>query len=641
MLFALHFVDFGVLLLLTAALLTIGFYFRRSSQTSFDFFLASRSMNWLPVGLSIAMTLLSGIAFITIPGEAYWAGLRLLVLPIAIWLVAPFVLWWILPLFRGTQRCSIYEYLELRFNATTRLITSLLFVGWRFLWMGGMLSASCQLLAIVTDVSVSVLIFVTGSIATAYSFLGGMKAVIWTDVVKVSAISAGMLAIIGSVWWQLRANPGRIWEVATSLGRTEIIDWQFSWNSAWTVWGIVPHFVLSVLVFYIADQITAQRYPTTRTLRDAQRSFLVNCITGSALTCGLIVVGLCLLVFYHDHPSQLRTKWFVNVDAETGRSLTSTDRDRLLGKPITTNNSNPLLDWNNPADEVTSESIERLVGEQRLLHPNRKTPFENSQQLFDEEHPDRLDVTRLATRHPPRGPLKNGEVVLNVRAKNELVLWFTSRQLPFGIAGIVVAGVFAAAMSTVDSGLNAICGLLIFDFHRRHGWGRVWLAKGLNKSAEELTDADDFRLGQSLILVVGAAAILLSWILASAEGASGLVLGIVSTFGASLLGVFLLGICTRRATAAGALLGLTFGSLFTVWLSVASNYAGWLWPFDQRLASIWPVPLGTAFTFAVGYVASFLSGMKRTRSELRGLVIGSGQIGNLTESKQQPDAQAR
>ena len=629
MLFALHLVDFGVLLLFVAAVLAIGFYFRFGQQTSLDFFVAGRSMNWFPAGLSIAMALLSGLTFTAIPGEAYWAGLKLLLMPIAIWLAAPFLLWIFLPLCRGLQLCSVYEYLELRFDSTTRLVAALMFVGWRLLWMGGMLYACCQLVTVaaIVDIPLSVLIVFTGLLTTTYTFLGGMKAVIWTDVVKVFAVSAGILATIGSAWWQLKGGPSRVWEVASTLGRMESIDSQFSWTSDWTVWGIVPHFVLSVLIFYVADQITAQRYLATRSLRDAQRSFLVNCVTVSMLMLGLVYVGLCFVAFYHDHASQLRTKWIVNVDGDTRRSLTYADRDRMLGKPMTTTDSPPLLEWNDPADDVTAESVERLIAEQRLLHPNRKTPFENAKELFDEANPEQLDNTKLATRHPPKGSLMKGEIVLNTKAKNELVPWFAATQLPFGIAGFVVVGFAAAAMSALDSGLNAICCLLIFDFHRRYGWGRAWLARGLNKSVNELTETDERRLGQRLILVVGIAATLLSLMVARIEDVFSLMLGVATTFGTSLLGVFLLGICTRRATASGALLGLAFGSLFTIWLSVANSHMAWLWPFEQRFASIWQVTFGTLFTFVFGYVASLVWGIKKARGELRGLVVGCGRLG--------------
>jgi Na+/proline symporter len=284
------------------------------------------------------------------PGEAYWAGLKFVLLPATIWLAAPLVIAFFIPIYRGLELFSIYEYLELRFDSKTRLAGSLVFVVWRLLWLGGVLYAPCKLLTVAANVEIPLwlLISITGLVATAYTFLGGMKAVIWTDVVQAFVMLAGVLVMIAAAWWNLQGGAARVWEVATVLDRGQLMDTAFRWDSYWTVWGIVPHFFLSMLSFYAADQITAQRYLTARTLRDAQRSFLLNCVSVSIMVPCLAYVGLCLLAFYHDHPAALRTKWIVNVDGETRRSMTYADRDRLLRVP--SSDTRPLLDWNDPRD---------------------------------------------------------------------------------------------------------------------------------------------------------------------------------------------------------------------------------------------------------------------------------------------------
>lgn len=631
MLFALHPIDYGVLALYLTAVLAIGFYCRWGQRSALDLLLTGRTMDWFPIGLSIAATLLSGVAISELPGEAYRSGLKLLLVPVAIWFAMPFLHWIFLPLCRGLQLCSVYEYLELRFDLNTRRIAVLLFVGWKLLWMGCVLAATCKILTVAANVDIPlwVPIFLTGLISTSYSFLGGMKAIIWSDVLKICALSTGIVAVICVTWLHLEGGPSRVWQVATALERTDFVDVAFRLDSDWGVWGSAPHFVLSLLAFYVADQVTSQRFLTVRTLQDARRSFLFHGAAATVLIAGLAYVGLCLLAFYHDHPSQLRTKWIVNVDGESGRSLTFADRDHFLGNQRSTAVSPPLLEWDNPAHEVTAGSVERLIADQRLLHPNRKTPFQNAREIFDEANPERLDIEKLMTRHPPTGKLKKGEAVLNTKAKVELVPWFVATQLPFGIAGVVVAAFFAAAMSSLDSGLNAICSVAIFDLYRGCRWGRALLAMSLRKPQQELNEADELRLAKLLILTVGFAVTLSSMIFAQSVDILEIVPGVISTFGAPLLGLFLLGICTSRTTAPGALLGLTFGLLFTIWLVASSNTSAfaWLWPFDQKLGNSWHLPIGTVCTFVCGFSSSFVCGTEKTRSELRGLVLGCGRLG--------------
>ena len=106
-------------------------------------------------------------------------------------------------------------------------------------------------------------------------------------------------------------------------------------------------------------------------------------------------------------------------------------------------------------------------------------------------------------------------------------------------------------------------------------------------------------------------------------------IAVVNTFGGPLLAVFLLGMFTRRATATAALWTLVTGTLFTLWLMLANNYPAlsWLWFWDVHLNGIWPLTFGVAFSLLFGYLLSLCCGERRTEDQLRGLVIGIGQLG--------------
>src|SRR5438874_11586635 len=178
-------IDYGVILLYLAAMLALGFYFAGRQTDTAEFFLGSRSLSWFPLGLSLMATLISALSYTGLPGEAYEQGLKCWIIPASFWLIMPIVLFLVVPIYRGLGLYSVYEYLEYRFDARVRLVASLIFVVWRLLWLGGVIYAPWKALMISAgwDVPDWVLIVPLGLITTAYAFLGGMRAVVWTDVI--------------------------------------------------------------------------------------------------------------------------------------------------------------------------------------------------------------------------------------------------------------------------------------------------------------------------------------------------------------------------------------------------------------------------------------------------------------------------
>jgi Na+/proline symporter len=193
-------------------------------------------------------------------------------------------------------------------------------------------------------------------------------------------------------------------------------------------------------------------------------------------------------------------------------------------------------------------------------------------------------------------------------------------------------------MSSIDSGLNSICTLLVMDFHRRYGVGRAWLAKKLGKTPETLTESDELKLAQPLTLAVGVGATLFAIGVAQVRDIFDIMIIIANTLGAPLLAIFLLGMFTRRCTAGGAFFGLMAGSLLTAGITVLSllKKYGYVspqnWPFD----GIWSVTFGVLATLLLGYAASFVLGKAKSRRELRGLVLGVGHLGVLATDEETP-----
>jgi Na+/proline symporter len=271
------------------------------------------------------------------------------------------------------------------------------------------------------------------------------------------------------------------------------------------------------------------------------------------------------------------------------------------------------------------DTLQRLVDERRILRPNSKQPFEDVDELLNAET-DELIVDRLAMKRP------DGELVLHARAGLELLTHFLSRRLGMGLLGLVLAGILAASMASFDSGVHSLATVLLVDFHRRGGIGRRWLARRLGKLPEQLTETDELKLARPLTGVAGLLALSLGLTIGQGWSAVGMLYAATLTIGTPLLTVFLLGILTRRTTAAGVLVGMAAGALLIGWLvfqPAAPEAAGdlaadWL---RGGLSASWVMISGMAATTCVSLLVSLLAGTRRNKQQLRGLVLGIGQLG--------------
>lgn len=636
--------DYGVIVVYFAAMLGLGFYFSGQQKSTEDYFLGGRAFSWFPIGMSLMATLISAMSYTGLPGQAFDSGLVVLMHPVSVWIALPIIVGVVVPIYRGLALDSVYEYLELRFDARVRLLASLLFIGWRLLWLGGVIFAPCKLLILAAGWSIPdwPLLLLLGFITTAYTVLGGMKAVVWTDVIQGLMMLGGVAIVIVAVWLQV-GGPSRVTDVADNFHKLRLVDISFSWTSRWSIWGALPHWVLAMLSFYIADQITAQRFLSAKSVVAARNSFFLNTLALTFLLPGLVYIGVCLHTFYYDHPQQMRPEWVANVDAQTQRQITdeaTRDNNRRRLNNVTKEEEvdptvgQPLIDWKNKRDAITAANIPELVRQGKLRDPNSKEAFteETAAELIDSAS-GQVQIERLAMRKTledknNKNPSKfRSELVLDSRAAEEVLPRFISKQLGWGVAGLIVAALLAASMSSIDSGLNSICSLLVIDLHRRYGMGRQWLANRLKKPVAELNEEDELKLAQPLTLIVGVAATLAALIVAQLGNVFTIMVEVANTFGAPLLAVFLLGMFTRRCTAAAAFWSLACGTVFTVALMLANQFNLLQQFIGLKMGGVWNVTFGTLFTFGLGYLLSFVAGHARSKLELKGLVAGCGTLG--------------
>jgi len=434
---ALETLDYLALFGYMAIIVIVGIYFARGEKTTDDYFLAGRRVPWWAATLSIFSTYLSAITFMAIPATAFNGNWITVWMNIGIILVAPVTVFCLLPFFRRLNVTSIYEYLELRFGPGLRVYGSLAFMAYQVAKMGIFLLLPALALATVTGFNLYLCIAIMGLLCIVYTVLGGIEAVVWTDVLQSVVLIGGALMCIGMIFSAENFEFGRMWSVAVTEETNKFSVGDPTTDVFW--YFLIGGFFVQ-LVPFTSDQAVAQRFLTTPDEKSAARSVWAHAamvIPASLLFFGL---GTALYVFYQTRPEAL---------------------------PV-------------------------------------------------------------------------------VEQKDIIVPWFIANELPAGFAGLVIAGLFAATMSSVDSGMHSIATTLtndVYDKLRPDG-------------------SDEKRLGVARFITVLAglcgtlAAVFLTF--SGLDGGSLwiLLLQVVIPIGSALTGVFLLGVLTSRAHSSGVAVGV-------------------------------------------------------------------------------------
>ena len=481
--------DYLFLTLYLCSLVAMGIYISRKRTTTDDFFLAGRRIPWWAAGLSIYGTQLSSISFIAMPAKVYATDWVYLLVQLSIILIAIPVVFIYLPFFRQTKLTSAYEYLERRFNVGVRLFASASFVLYQFGRMAIVLFLPAIALSTVTGINVHLCILVMGVLATVYTVIGGIEAVIWTDVIQVVVLLGGAILSLALILPELDGGLAGLISSGSQSGKFHVFNWSWDYTTA-SVWVVLIGNLFNNLVPYTSDQAVVQRYLTTKDEQAAARGIWLNAVMLVPSTLVLFTLGTALWAFYRASPG--------------------------------------LLDPSQPTDSIF--------------------------------------------------PL------------------FMAQQLPTGIAGLVIAGVFAASMSTLDSSLNSVATALTTDWYARF--------------RPNARDHSKLVLARWLTAILGVMATTISLVLASFDVGSlwDTFQASMGLFGGGLAGLFALGILTRRANGRGALVGAAASVFVLAWVQRNTEAHFFLYGM-----------VGVTSCFTIGYLSSFF--FPKTDRDLAGLSV--------------------
>ncbi len=521
------------------AVVAFAWYQSRANRGVEGFFLANRRLGWGAIGLSVMATQASAITYIGTTGQAFDDGMEFVQFylgqPIAMVILCVIFV----PFFYRSKVFTAYEYLERRFDARTRSLTSFLFLVSRGLSAGIVLYAPAIVLSVIMGWDERVTILVMGLITVAYTMMGGITAVIWTDVLQMIVMFAGIGIAIAVLFATLPEGVG-VGDVAYIGGIHEMwrsIDLSWDPTNRYTLWSGLIGGLFLALGYFGTDQSQVQRYLTASSLRQSRLSLIFNAFVKVPMQIFILAIGVLLYVFYHFERPPLV---FNSAEAALVReSPRASDFAALEAEHAR-------------AHELRRESALTLLETRRAGRD--PAALQGRIAAYDDE----LERLREASK----------SLVAEVRgsSSNDVNYVFPSyliSYVPAGILGLLIAVIFAAAMSSLDSELTALSSATVIDFYRRH-------------VKPEATDAHYLLVSRLATLGWGGFAVLFALYAGQLGSLVEAVNEVGSIFYGALLGVFLLAFLVKRATAAGAFYGLISSMLAVLAVSRFTEIA-WLW----------------------------------------------------------------
>ncbi len=484
------------------------------------YFLANRSLPWWAVGLSVMATQLSAITLIGTTGQGATDGLKFVQfyfgLPIAMVILGVTIV----PFLHGAKVYTAYEYLERRFDVRTRTLTSFLFLVSRGMSAGVIISAPAVVLSAIFGWSLTACVALIGVPTVLYTVIGGVQAVTWADVKQMFVIVGAVLAMLYALVTRLPVPLDDAFAIAGAAGRMQVFDFSFSLTNQYTFWSGIIGGTFLMLSYFGTDQSQVQRYLTAKSVDEARSSLLMSAYWKIPLQAMILLLGVLVFLYYTFAPAPL---YYNPTHAEAMRASAPGTLDSL--------NARYTIVTQARSEAAFAAVAARQAGDEAA------TAVAIDAYKAQESAAGIVRTEALAAAGKVTGA--------PTRDVNYIIPRFVLDNLPLGFAGIFLAAVLAAAMSSVAAELNSLSTATVVDFYQRH-------------YKREGTDAHFLSVSKWATALWGAFAC----VVATYAATLGSLIEVVNRFGSyfygSILGVFILAMLPR-ARALGAFVGLIAG----------------------------------------------------------------------------------
>ncbi|MCR4852058.1 MAG: sodium:solute symporter [Prevotella sp.] len=449
---SIHWIDMLIVALSLLAAVGVGIWFSRKQNSTESYYAANGSVPAWAVGMSMFATIISSVTFLAYPGAAYSGNWILLVQGLMVPIVLVGMIWFIVPLFRRVIKLSTYEYFERRFGPFARFYSSVAFVLEHFSKMGTILYLMGIAMASFTGVDIKAIIVIIGLVTILLTYLGGMEAIIWMDVVQGFLLILGGLLTVGMLFWLTDGGASTVFSVAAEYDKIDFGP--YTWDlTQLTFIVMVLNGIFYAVQKYGTDQSIVQRYLAAKDEKSAKKASYMGVLMSVPAWALFMFVGTCLFVYYKVNAGLL-----------------------------------------------------------------------------------------------PEG-IKSDEVFP----------YFIATELPIGITGLIIAALAAGAISSIDSDVNCISAIVVEDYYGR-----------FHKNA---SDKQKLRVGRLSVLVIGVLSIFIAllYVAWGGEGVLGTLFGLYAIVSAGIVGIFLLGLFSRRANWQGLYIGIAAAVLFTAYAVLTSS----------------------------------------------------------------------
>jgi solute:Na+ symporter, SSS family len=555
-----HWINWVIVAVYLLVVIGDGLRRTRGTKTMEGYFLAGRRLPWWAVGLSVMATQLSAVTLIGTTGQGATDGLRFVQfyfgLPIAMVVLGVTLV----PFLHGAKVYTAYEYLERRFDAKTRSLTSLLFLLSRGMSCGTIIAAPAVVFSAIFGWDLLWSVALMGIPTILYTVLGGVEAVAWADVKQMVVIVAALLAIVVVLIVRFPVPLDDALHLAGATGRLRVFDFSFDLSKTYTFWSGILGGTFLMLSYFGTDQSQVQRYLAARSVDEARSSLLMSAYWKIPLQALVLLVGVGVFLFYAFVPAPLL------YNPTHARAVA----DRAPGELASLEaRYGAALSARSAAASATSTAGAEQRSTALQLFARRDAAVDSV----------RTDALALAAR-------VTGE---SSRDVNYIIPRFVLDQLPLGLAGVFLAAVLAAAMSSIAAELNSLSTATVVDFYQR--WWRP-----------AAPEAELLRAGKLATALWG----VFACVVATYAATLGSLIEVVNRFGSifygSILGVFLLAMW-RRTNAVGAFVGLIAGM-------VAVGAVSFGLP---SISFLWYNVIGVAVVCGVGAIVSLVGGGRPAR----------------------------
>jgi SSS family transporter len=530
---------------------------RRSRGTSNleGYFLAGRSLPWWAVGLSVMATQLSAVTLIGTTGQGATDGLRFVQfyfgLPIAMVILGVTLV----PFLHGAKVYTAYEYLERRFDAKTRSLTSLLFLLSRGMSCSTILAAPAVVFSAIFGWDLAWSVALIGIPTITYTVFGGVRAVAWADVKQMVIVVAALTSVVIVLVIRMPIPLDDALHIAGAAGRLQVFDFSFDVTKTYTFWSGIIGGTFLMLSYFGTDQSQVQRYLAAKSVDEARSSLLMSAYWKIPLQALVLLVGVLVFLFFLFEPPPMLFNPAHSAQVRSAEPAVHAALESRYAAAIAarTAAARTASDARHTGDDAAAVAA--------------LTAFKGRDAEVSAVRTDALKEAARITGQPSRDV-------------NYIIPRFVLGYLPLGLAGLFIAAVLGAAMSAISAELSSLSTATVIDFYRR--WYRP-------------EASDDHFLNVSRIATAGWG--VFACIVATYAATLGSLIEVVNRFGSffygSILGVFLLAMIPR-SRALGAFVGLIAGMSTVAGVSFGAPSVSFLW--HNVIGAVTVVLVGSALS---------------------------------------------